>query len=317
MKPNPTSMEKNSKYKGEKSGFRLANKSSHSRKNKSGKVSHFINSLSDFLRPTFRIRNANSLKESLEEVIEEHNANGFEMDLEERELLHNVLTFSELDVEDVMIPRADIVAVNNDISLDELKKVFVQKAHTRLPVYRRSLDNITGFIRVKDFVSVLASDKAFDMETIVRQILFVPPSMKVSDLLVKMQISHVHMAIVVDEYGGTNGIVTLEDLMEEIVGEIEDEHDIEEATPFTQLEKNLFEVSARIDIERLEEKLGVDLSKLREDEDFDTVGGLIFCLLGRVPAIGEVAEIPSLGLEFEIKEADARRIRRVLIRKKT
>lgn len=257
-----------------------------------------------------------SLKESIEEVIEEHHEAGEKIDPEEKSMLRNVLSFSELNVEDVMTPRADIVYVNHDISLEELKKIIIEKELTRLPVCRKTLDNLAGFIHVKDVFLILCQSKPFNIDTITRQVLFVPPSMKVTSLLVKMQHSHIHMAIVIDEHGGTTGLVTMEDLVEEIVGEIKDEHDDMEESFITKLNNHLFEASARIKIKELEEKLEVNLIKEGEEEDFDTLGGLIFNITGRIPVIGEVITHRKTGLEFEITDADQRRIKRALIRKK-
>jgi len=261
------------------------------------------------------IKNSSSLKESLEEVIEEHDSSGEYIDPEEKEMLQKVLAFSELTVEDVMIPRADIIAVEYETPFDELKKFMVEKAHTRVPVYRKNMDDIAGFIHIKDIVKVLCNNEEFNMESMMRQTLFVPPSMKISTLLMKMQLAHVHMAIVIDEYGGTTGLVTMEDLVEEIVGEIEDEHDIVDVVVFNKIGSNSYEASARMPIDDLQERLGVDLVEEGEGEDFDTLGGLIFFILGRIPAKGEVALHPK-GLEFEILDADPRHIKRVLIRNK-
>lgn len=258
------------------------------------------------------IRAKNSLKESLEEVIEEHDS--ADIDGGERVMLRNVLAFSELKVEDVMIPRSDIMWVDYSIELDELKRIIAEKAHTRMPICRGTMDDVVGFIHIKDFVSILCDNKPFNINNIIRQLLFVPPSMKVSALLVKMQLSRVHMALVVDEYGGTGGLVTMEDLMEEIVGEIEDEHDISEEANLTQINPNLYEASARISIAELEEQLGIDLIEDAQNEEFDTLGGMIFAILRHVPITGEVAVHPK-GLEFEIIDADPRRIKRVLIRR--
>ena len=234
------------------------------------------------LKSVLGIKNSATLKESLEEVIEEHDSSGEFIDPEEKEMLQKVLAFSELTVEDVMIPRADIVAVEYETLFDDLKKFMVEKSHTRVPVYRRNMDDIAGFMHIKDIVRVLCNDEKFSMKDMMRQTLFVPPSMKISTLLMKMQLAHVHMAIVIDEYGGTTGLVTMEDLVEEIVGEIEDEHDIAEDIVFNKIGADSYEVSGRISIDELEEKLGIDL--VDEDEDFDTLGGLIFFILGRIPA---------------------------------
>ena len=278
--------------------------------NDNQKIKNVFNRLKDVLG-----LKQTSLKESLEEVIEEHDEFGEEfIDVEGKNILKNVLGFSEMDVEDVMIPRADIVAIDYEAGFEELKFILVEKAHTRIPVYKQNLDDISGFIHLKDIVGILCNDQQFNMQSIIRQVLFVPPSMKIINLLIKMQLSHVHMAIVVDEYGGTAGLITMEDLMEEIVGEIEDEHDVTDDIYFKEINKDTYEASARMDVEELEAKLGVKFIESEED-DFDTLGGLIFDMLGRVPAVGEVA-IHKNGIEFEIAEADARRKKRVVIRTK-
>jgi magnesium and cobalt transporter len=278
-------------------------------------------SFAEKLRMIFRLRGKVSLKESVEEAIEGHDAvDGGMADSGERAMLRNVLTFAELNVEDVMIPRADINGIDHDVTYDELRKTVLDKGHTRFPIFNKSLDDVVGFVHIKDLLAIAYDDREFDIRKIIRQCLFVPPSMKTSALLIKMQLSHVHIAIVVDEYGGTDGIVTLEDLMEEIVGEIEDEHDVVDDIMFTPLAVNMFEASARIDVDELECKLGTKLCAEDDDDDFDTLGGLIFHLLGRVPALGEVASMRSLDgqydVEFEISDSDMRRIKRVIIRRK-
>ncbi len=261
------------------------------------------------------LRKSPTLKESLEEVIEEHEESVDPAAAEDTSMLRNVLEFGELNVGDVMIPRTDIVTVSHDISLDELKSIVITSGHTRLPVYRGNLDDVAGFLHVKDLVPVLGNGRNFKMDDMLRRILVVPPSMRVTNLLVKMRMSHTHMAIVVDEYGGTSGLVTMEDLVEEIFGEIEDEHDTIEREYFVDKGDGIYKASARMDIRELEERLQLKLRSEDEDE-FDTLGGMIFNMLGHVPTIGEVA-VHSAGLEFEIIEADPRRIKRVLIRQKT
>lgn len=256
-----------------------------------------------------------SLKEALEEVIEEHREeSGETLSNDERDMLHNMLLMGELTVSDVMIPRTEIVAVDHDITLTELKAVLQEQRHTRMPVYKGTLDRLLGFIHLKDLVPALSGDEAFDIDKVMRDILFVAPSMKVVDLLVQMRVSGDHMAIVVDEYGGTDGLVTLEDLFEEIVGEIQDEHDEE------VLEQELkrvslfcFEADARMRIDALEKELETPLRAEDEDEDdYDTLGGLIFMRLGRVPARGEILQIDGVA-RLEIMDADPRRIRKVKI----
>lgn len=252
-----------------------------------------------------------SLKESLEEVIDEHDAAGEIIDSEEKTLLRNVLVFSELSVGDIMIPRLDIVAIEHDANLTALQALVIEKEHTRIPIYRESLDEVLGFVHVKDLFPYLRGDKKFNLKTIIREVLFVPPSMKLSDLLVDMRVSRVHMAIVIDEYGGTCGLITMEDLMEEIVGEIQDEHDELDESFMRDMPDGSIETSARVSLEELSEKLGISFDKTVEEE-IDTLGGLIVSMLGRVPHIGETVTY-SESIAFEIKDADPRRIKRVLI----
>lgn len=257
-----------------------------------------------------------SLKEALEEVIEEHLEDGEQsISSEERDMLRNMLLMGELSVSDVMIPRTEIVAVEHDITLTELKAVLMEQRHTRMPVYQGTLDRLQGFIHLKDLVPVLAGDEPFDIDTVRRDILFVSPSMKVVDLLVQMRQSGHHMAIVVDEYGGTDGLVTLEDLFEEIVGEIQDEHDDEEVgCELKRLSLSCYESDARMPIEDLERQLKITLRNGNDDgeEDYDTLGGLIYFRLGRIPARGEILNLEDTA-RLEILEADPRRVRKVKI----
>lgn len=267
------------------------------------------------VKTLFGLRSGNTLRETVEEAIEEHEAsNEVVTDDNETTMLRNVLTFSELDVEDVMIPRADIIWVDSKIELDELNKVIADKTHTRMPICKGSLDDVIGFLHTKDLVSVISNEEPFVLRKMMREALFVPPSMKATALLVKMQMSRVHMALVVDEYGGTYGLVTLEDLMEEIVGEIADEHDPEEELLIVRRGVHQYEVSARAEVAVVEEELGVTLKDDTVPVDVDTIGGLISSLLSRVPVKGEIVPHEALGGEFEILDADPRRIKRVLIR---
>ncbi len=218
-------------------------------------------------------------------------------------------------VEDVMIPRADIIAVELDTGFADLVKLFAEATHSRLPIYRDTLDDPLGFVHIKDVVAEIARDTKpapMPLERLRRNILYVPASMKLADLLVKMQANHIHMALVVDEYGGTDGLVSLEDLVEEIVGEIEDEHD-EETALFIRRARNTWEVDARMGIEDFTRESGLDLSLPELKDDIDTLGGVAFALAGRVPERGEVLPHPG-GTEFEIIEADGRRIRRLRLR---
>lgn len=253
-----------------------------------------------------------TLKQSIEEIIDEHKEDGDFLSPEEDSILRNVLKFGDIRVTDVMTPRTDIVSVPIDITLSELTKIFSEKELTRMPVYRGNLDEVTGFIHIKDVFPYVAGKEGFDITRIIRDVLFVPPSMKVLNLLLKMRLARVHMALVVDEYGGTDGLVTIEDLVEEIVGEIEDEHDESQEPEFIKIDNSTYEANSRLLVKKLEELFGVKVFQDEDEEDFDTVGGLIFTSLGRVPKSGESIEHAS-GLRFEVLEADQRHIKRVRI----
>ena len=218
-----------------------------------------------------------------------------------------------------MVPRADIIAVSETVSLQQLSVIVGKSKHSRIPTFLDNLDKITGMVHIRDlFDSVKSSEKSViknkSINTITRKILFTAPSMKILDLLLKMRSEKIHMAIVVDEHGGTYGLVTIEDLVEEIVGEIEDEHDMVQREYFKKISKNVFEISARLLIEEFEQKVGNFLTN-EEIEKFDTVGGLVFSLAERVPERGEVIPHPS-GLEFSVLEADTRRIKKLRVQLK-
>lgn len=255
-----------------------------------------------------------TLKEALQEVLDEHEAEGgVAVSSDQRNLLRNMIAFGELKVGDVMIPRTDILAVPESVTTEEMKAHIAEHRHTRVPIYSDSLDHITGFIHIKDFFLTLVSNTTFNLSELRRDILFVPHSMKIIDLLMKMRLSSCHMAIVVDEYGGTDGLVTMEDLFEEIVGEIQDEHDEDEVSPVMKwMSERALEADARVKIEDLIQELKIDLTAGQEDDDYDTLGGLIFSHLGRVPAKGEVIDYAH-GLKLEILSADPRSIKKVRI----
>jgi magnesium and cobalt transporter len=259
-----------------------------------------------------------SLRESLEDVIEEHRDDPSDLTAEERIMLMNIVSLRELQISDVMVPRADIVAVEMSLPIEGLVKAFKEAAHSRMPVYRDTLDDVAGMVHVKDVLIALAEARdtggQVSINDIKRRVLFVPPSMPVIDLLLKMRLSRNHMALVIDEYGGTDGLVTIEDLIETIVGDIDDEHD-EQLTPLIMPRPSgAFDVDARCPVEELEAQLGIDLLPEDEEDYIDTVGGLLFSLAGRVPERGEVLGHPS-GVEFEVIDADARQLRRVRVRK--
>jgi CBS domain containing-hemolysin-like protein len=244
-------------------------------------------------------------------------------------MLRRILRFGKLTVEDVMVPRADIIAVEDTLTIDELMRVFRQAEHSRLPVYHETLDDPRGMIHIRDLMSWIATsaevgenaplnlgkvDLARSVASIgiAREILYVPGSMSVLDLLLKMQMTRLHLALVVDEYGGTDGLVSIEDLVEEVVGEIADEHDVENE-PLIRTDARLGLIAdARTPIEDLEKHLGLELVSEELEEEIDTLGGLVFSIAGRIPARGELVCHPS-GVEFEVLEADPRRIKKLHI----
>lgn len=223
--------------------------------------------------------------------------------------------FEQLRVFDVMVPRAEIKAVEAGTEFPELLKFFAEVTHSRLPVFRETLDDPIGFVHIKDVVSELAKDGTppkRPLERLHRNVLYVPPSMKLTDLLVKMQATRIHLAIVVDEYGGTDGLLTLEDLVEVVVGDIEDEHDDEEPM-YVRRSARLWEADARTEVDEFAEETGVDLGLEDSEAEIDTLGGIAVALAGKVPLRGEVLRHPN-GTEIEVTEADSRRIRRLRLR---
>jgi CBS domain containing-hemolysin-like protein len=263
---------------------------------------------------------ANPIRESLDEVVEESERKSPELSAQERVMLANLLKFGDLRVDDVKVPRADIVAVEENISLAEVAALFREAQHSRLPVYRETLDDPTGLVHIKDVLGHLesASDGVArwpdaPVAKVKRDILFVPPSMPALDLLLKMQATHSHLALVIDEYGGTDGLVSIEDLVEEIVGEIADEHDVDEAPHMRRQANGSYDVDARFDLEDFKNETGIELKPEDPEEDVNTLAGLVVSLLGRVPLRGEIVPHPS-GYEFEILEADPRRVKRLRIR---
>jgi magnesium and cobalt transporter len=277
----------------------------------------FLGSISDNIGKIFSFPKKYGLQESIEEVLDEKGAEATSpLDAGEKAILKNVLEFKELHVEDVMIPRADIFAVHEGIEFEELQHKLIDKTYTRIPVYKSDLDEILGFIHIKDLARTYFNKQNFDIKQILRKSLFVPPSMKVSNLLIRMQQSRVHIAIVIDEYGGTEGIVTLEDIVEQIVGNIEDEHDEDESSnSLKKISDDIFEVSSRIRIQEFLSKSSIDLSVKDASDQFDTVGGLVTYLLGRIPVKGEIITFNEQ-IELEITDADARAVRRLVVKKK-
>lgn len=263
--------------------------------------------------------------------------------IDPRSMFGRLVDFASLRVDDVMVPRADIEAIAETASVRELLERFAEVGHSRLPVYRETLDDLAGMVHIKDFTawvvkkaqprkrakpkasSEAAPVKAADLELkavdlnltvkqagILREILFVPPSMPAADLLVKMQSTHIHMAVVVDEYGGTDGLASIEDLVEQIVGDIADEHDEGEETLIRPLSDGIYAADARAPVEEVERLAGTSLVPEEHEEDVDTLGGLVVAMLGRVPVRGEIIKHPT-GIEFEVTDADPRRLRKLRI----
>lgn len=266
-----------------------------------------------------------SWRDTIEELIEEGDEPELSIQLHERMLLRNILRLQDTTAIDVMVPRADILAVDIATTLSETLRILSEKAHSRVPVYRESLDDVVGLVHIRDVLAAQtsggngASDQGEDegretgLRDLLRDILIVAPSMPVLDLLLEMRQRRQHMALVVDEFGGIDGLITIEDLIEEIVGEIQDEHEIDEAPRLDERPDGTFLADARLPIETFEQRVATVLDD-GERDDIDTLGGLVFTIAGRVPARGELLRHKS-GLEFEVIDADSRRIKRLRVRR--
>ena len=253
-----------------------------------------------------------NLKEDLETVLDNKSNNTDGISKQERVMLMNILKIDEILARDIMIPRAEIIALEESISFDKAIKIFVEGAHSRIPIYNEQLDNITGMLHIKDLVKYQTENdiKGNFIDSIKKDILHIPPSMPALDLLIKMQLTRLHMGIVIDEYGGVDGLITIEDVIEEITGEIEDEHDDKDISMFIKLGSNTFEANARLSIEELEKISQIQL--IKDDDDTDTIGGLVATIAGRVPQRGEIIKHDS-GIVFTILDADPRRIKTIKI----
>lgn len=267
----------------------------------------------DLWRYFRRSRNGEtSIRDTLEELMERHEEDELPVDPTERLLLENTLKLRTLSVDDVSVPRADIAAVECETPLRDVIAQMGETHHSRLPVYRKDLDDVLGCVHVKDVLPFAAAANPPPLTEIMRPVLFVAPSMRVLDLLLRMRLSRTHMALVVDEYGGIDGLVTIEDLVEEIVGEIEDEHEIVEGPRLVNRPDGTIVADARTLLEEFEERVGSVLTE-DEREDIDTLGGLVVTLIGRVPSRGELVTHSS-GLEFEVLDGDPRRLKRLRVR---
>ena len=251
-----------------------------------------------------------SLKENIETVLDTIKKDDKNISKQERLMLLNILKIDQIRSIDIMIPRADIGAVEVNDSFEKVLEVFIKESHSRVPVYEKNLDNIIGMIHIKDLVKY-QSNENFEqgfLRKIIRDVVEIPPSMPVLDLLMKMQLTRLHMGIVIDEYGGTDGLVTIEDVIEEITGEIEDEHDEQNMPTLIKTSPNSFKASARAKIEDFQNLSKINLLNVHDNEDVDTLGGLVIATVGRVPQRGEIIKHES-GLIFEIIDADPRKIK--------
>jgi hemolysin (HlyC) family protein len=270
--------------------------------------------LRHFLRLIRRPRNGESVRETIDEMIEEPAADDPRpLSAHERVLIGNILKVDDQTAADVMVPRVDIVALDVETPFPDVVKCMVEQGHSRVPVYRETLDDVVGFIHVKDVLGPVAERRESKLTPILRKVLFVAPSVPILDLLVQMRQARTHIAMVVDEFGGIDGLVTIEDLIEEIVGEIEDEHDVADGPSLVERADGTLVADARTPIEVLEEHQGTRLRPVGDQEEVDTLGGLVSSLAGRVPKRGEVIAHPS-GIEFEVLDADPRRIKRLRVR---
>lgn len=279
------------------------------------------------------IPNTPNLRDNLHHALQSEMMDTASFSRAERTMLANVLKLAGMRVEDVMVPRVDIEAIEDEESLGQLVEKLRDSGHSRLPIFTENMDNIIGMIHIKDAMQHLSAPvekpngspikmlnpalkqklKSLDCA---RKVLFVPPSMPVGDLLQSMQATRLHMAIVVDEYGGTDGLVTIEDLLEAVVGDIEDEHDDLEAALVTKQDENTYLADARASLEELREVIGADFDLGDIAEEADTLGGLLFALVDKIPVQGEVITRMK-GFEFEVLQADPRRIRQVQISRKS
>jgi magnesium and cobalt transporter len=259
------------------------------------------------------------VRESIAELVAEaadetgHDGAVPELDRQERALIANVLRLRGITADDIMIPRADIIAMACDLTLEQALELIRREGHSRMPVYREQLDEIVGMIHIKDVFAYVGKPEQFSVEAILRKPLMVAPQIPVLDLLLQMRMNRMHLALVVDEYGGIDGLLTIEDLVETITGDIADEHDEPDQPLIVERPDGTLDIDAKLDVEDFEARVGPVLTEEERGTDIDTVGGLVFTLAGRVPARGEVISHPS-GMEFRVLEADARRIRRVRVK---
>ena len=272
-----------------------------------------LNIISKIIKKVNFLNNNNqSLRDSIKDVIDEKSQkenHNVDLSKKEKSILNNILSINKLKADDVMIPRASIVAVQQNYTFEEITNIINAESHSRMPVYRKDLDDILGMVHIKDILKFSGSKSInFNIKNILREILFVPPTMPVMNLLLKMQATKLHMALVIDEHGGTDGLITIEDVIEEIVGEIEDEHDKDDDFNLKKINSDTFEAKAEMTLNEFNKETKFNIS----NDEVDTLGGYIFSKINRVPFTGEVINIENR-YQFEIIDADPRKIKKIKI----
>jgi len=272
-----------------------------------------MSSKNNFLKKILKIfysEDKNNLRESIQGAIEESSKNGHDnsnLSNKEKTILENILTINKLKASDIMVPRVEIISASYQSNYDDLIAIINKETHSRIPIYRKDLDDVVGMVHIKDLIKFISSNskEQFQIKDIVKNILFVPPSMPVLNILLKMQSTKLHMALVIDEHGGTDGLVTIEDLVEEIVGEIQDEHDNEEVIDFKKIDDKTFVADAKMEVSDFIKRTNMDFNS----DKVDTLGGYVFSLINRVPHKGEIIKTEDKKYVFEILEADPRKIK--------
>jgi magnesium and cobalt transporter len=272
-----------------------------------------MSSKNNFLKKILKIfssEDKNNLRESIQGAIEESSKNGHDnsnLSYKEKTILENILTINKLKASDIMVPRAEIISASYQSNYDDLIVIINKESHSRIPIYRKDLDDVIGMVHIKDLIKFISSNskEQFQIKDIIKDILFVPPSMPVLNILLKMQSTKLHMALVIDEHGGTDGLVTIEDLVEEIVGEIQDEHDNEEVIDFKKIDDKTFVADAKMEVSDFIKRTNMDFNS----DKVDTLGGYVFSLINRVPHKGEIIKTEDKKYAFEIVDADPRKIK--------
>lgn len=303
-------MEEHSKTKHETS-------EKHHKKTASKNLKSFFQKLTKNLKPHHKKHSKAVLMASLNRTILACEHNSY-ISGEQNKMIHKILNIGDVKAGDIMTPRGDIVAIQNNVSLNDIKELALSNEHSRMPVFKDNLDEIIGFVHSKDLTKYIGSHHhEFKLSSLIRKVIFIPESMRIIDLLLKMRSSRIHIAIVLDEYGSTNGIVTIEDIVEEIVGEIEDEHDLPSNNIYLTLKKidnHTILAGGRIEIKKIEELLDFTLSENNKEPEFDTVAGLTLSAFKKVPETGETAKYGKI-LSIKVLEADIRSVKLVEIRK--